>query len=338
MRLDPAATLSLLMLCISTGVEAADSQYDPLAIPPGIQVRTSDVTVRDESRKRDIPLRVYWPAESDPAPVVLFSHGLGGTRQGCAYLGQHWAKRGYVAVFLQHPGSDDSVWKHQPLTTRMAAMNQAASGPNFLLRVHDVPAVIDQLGTWNRENGHPFSRRLDLQHLGMCGHSFGAVTTQAVSGQTFGIAGQRFTDKRIEAAIALSPSSPQRGDTATAFGSIRIPWMLMTGTKDVSAIGNADVASRLKVYPSLPGSIEKYEIVLNDAEHSAFSDRGLPGDKQRRNPNHHRVILALSTAFWDTYLRADDNARQWLQGAVREACCSKTTAGGFTRRTRRNKT
>ena len=30
--------------------------------------------------------------------------------------------------------------------------------------------------------------------------------------------------------------------------------------------------------------------------------------------DHHRTILALSTAFWDTYLRGDAAARAWLQG------------------------
>ena len=34
----------------------------------------------------------------------------------------------------------------------------------------------------------------------------------------------------------------------------------------------------------------------------------------RRNPNHHRVILALSTAFWDAYLRGDAEVLAWLNG------------------------
>ncbi len=50
------------------------------------------------------------------------------------------------------------------------------------------------------------------------------------------------------------------------------------------------------------------------AEHSAFTDRALPGDIAPRNPNHHRVILGLTTAFWDTWLREDPAARRWLDG------------------------
>jgi hypothetical protein len=56
--------------------------------------------------------------------------------------------------------------------------------------------------------------------------------------------------------------------------------------------------------------------VLNGAQHSAFGDRDLPGDRAAsRNPNHHRAILAISTAFWDTYLRNDPAARAWLNGS-----------------------
>jgi hypothetical protein len=55
--------------------------------------------------------------------------------------------------------------------------------------------------------------------------------------------------------------------------------------------------------------------VLDGAEHSAFSDRALPGDQGTRNPNHHRAILGLSTAFWDSYLRGDAAARAWLDGS-----------------------
>ena len=271
-----------------------------------------DLSVEDEARQRTIPVKVYLPPESSPSPVVLFSHGLGGTRRGCVYLGKHWSARGYVAVFLQHPGSDDSVWRNEPLAGRTAAMNQAASAKNFMLRVQDVPAVLDRLEAWNEEPGHPLAGWLDLSHVGMSGHSFGAVTTQAVSGQSF-FGSARLTDERIRAAISFSPSSPRRGNPQKAFGYVRIPWLLMTGTKDTAPIGGQTVESRLAVFPALPAG-DKYVLVLDKAEHSAFTDRALPGDTERRNPNHHRAILALSTAFWDSFLRGDEAAKAWLNG------------------------
>jgi hypothetical protein len=89
--------------------------------------------------------------------------------------------------------------------------------------------------------------------------------------------------------------------------------MLMTGTKDTAPIGDADMESRLAVFPALPPG-GKFELVLFGAEHSAFTDRALPGDSDPRNPNHHRAILALSTAFWDTFLLGSADAQQWLDG------------------------
>jgi predicted dienelactone hydrolase len=189
-------------------------------------------------------------------------------------------------------------------------MRNAANGENLMLRVKDVPAVIDQLTRWNQEEGHPLAGRMDLAHIGMSGHSFGAVTTQAVSGQVGLIAG---TDPRIQAACAFSPSSPRTGSVEAAFGSVRIPWLLMTGTEDVSPIGGIDLESRLAVFPALPAG-GKYEAVLFGAKHNAFGDGPQRRGDGPRNPNHHRVILALSTAFWDACLKKDDAAKAWIDG------------------------
>jgi len=290
----------------------AGPAYDPLRVPSVEPPAPVDLTVRDEDRGRDIPVRIYLPSARGPAPVVLFSHGLGGSREASSFLGKHWAARGYVAVFLQHAGSDTSVWQDKPVNERMRALRQAASVQNFKLRVDDVKAVLDQLGRWNGASTSVLRSRLDLAHVGMSGHSFGAVTTQAVSGQTYVAVGQRFTDPRIDAAIVFSPSSPRRGSPADAFASVKIPWLLMTGTQDQAPIGDT-VAGRLAVYPALP-PVSKYELVLDGAKHSAFTDRPLPGDEGARNPNHHRAILAISTAFWDAYLKGDAAARAWLDG------------------------
>ena len=87
----------------------------------------------------------------------------------------------------------------------------------------------------------------------------------------------------------------------------------MTGTKDESMINRTTPEDRQKVFQQLPKSGHFYELVLHDGEHMAFSERKLSGGKHR-NPNHHKAILALSSAFWDAYLKDDQAARQWLNG------------------------
>ncbi len=300
---------ALIVMVLALAVARAAPTYDPLQLPVGEAI-TLELEVAGE---RALPLLIYLPPDGSPAPVVLFSHGLGGSRHGSNFLGKHWSRRGYVVVYLQHPGSDDSVWKEQSRGRRLAAMKSAASAENLRLRIGDVPRVLDQLTAWSLESGHPLAGRLDMSRVGMSGHSFGALTTQAVGGQSFPLLGAKGTDSRILAALPMSPSAPRAGDIQKAFGAVKIPWMLMTGTEDSSPIVNLTVQERLAVYPALPPG-SKYELVLHGARHLAFTNRPLPGDGGGRNPNHHRSILALSTAFWDAYLKEDPAARAWLDG------------------------
>jgi predicted dienelactone hydrolase len=291
----------------------APTAYDPLAVAEG-DATSLTLSFRDERRDRTIPVRVYLPAATTPAPVIVWSHGLGGSRDNSPYLGTHWSKRGYVCVFLQHPGSDEAVWRDAPLRERMGALRAAASMANLRLRCEDVGKALDQLALWHADDQHELHGRLDLERVGMCGHSFGAQTTQCVGGQSAPLVGARFRDDRIDAALPMSPAPPARGDVRKAFGDVRIPWLLMTGTHDGSPIDDRDPATRREVYPALPTTIDRYELVLHEAEHSAFGETPLRGETKARKATHHRSILALSTAFWDCHLRGDAAARAWLHG------------------------
>lgn len=306
------ANISFLLFL--SQVVLANSSYNPLAVSSQFKLETLDIVVQDAKREREIPIRVYFPPKKSPVPVILFSHGLGGSREGNKYLGNHWAARGYLVVFLQHPGSDISVFKNIPLDQRKTAIRKAVGMQSFLLRIMDIPSVLDQLNRWNKAEGHLLEGRMNLMRIGMSGHSYGAKTTQAVSGQRT-LRGRRlFPDTRIKAAIAFSPSSSRRNkDPEEIFGTVKIPWMLMTGTRDITRMGGADMKSRLAVFPALPPG-GKYQLVLHGAHHSAFTDRTLPADRAPRNKNHHRVILSISTAFWDAWLHDNALARAWLDG------------------------
>ena len=301
------------LLGVATMARAADPAYDPLAIEsPAALPAPLDLDVVDEGRERTIPVRVWLPSHGRPAPVILFSHGLGGARDGNAYLGRHWSARGSCVVFLQHAGSDEAVWRDLPFPERLPALRKAINLSTTLDRYRDVSAVLDRLKAWNGEAGGPLDGRLDPARVGIAGHSFGAVTAQGVTGQRTADGRTPFTDRRIGAALLMSPSLPRIGDGQSAFGSIAIPWMIMTGTEDDSPVGNATPQSRREVFSALPPG-EKYELVLFQGEHQAFGDRVLPGSKRPRDPNHHRVVLALSTAFFDAFLRGDKAALGWLE-------------------------
>jgi predicted dienelactone hydrolase len=287
-------------------------RYDPLKVPE-TAVTSLTFEARDAGRDRTLPLRVYLPESAKPAPVVLFSHGLGGSRDNNPYLGEHWARRGYVVVFVQHPGSDESVWKSQPSLKRMGAMKDAASLENVIARGKDIPFVITTLTAWNRQENHPLHGRLNLEKTGMSGHSFGANTTQGAAGQKFPGGRLSFAVPEIDAAVMMSPGPPAIGDPAKAFGDIRIPCLLLTGTRDDSPIGNQTPENRLKVFPHLQRA-PAWQVVFDGATHMDFGQRTLRGG-EIKNTRYHKAILALTTAFWDATLKGDAEATAWLKGA-----------------------
>lgn len=300
---------SLLLIAFivsSVFAQAESSGYDPLKVSQD-EVISKTFDVEDSARDRVIPVRVYFPSDADPAPVVIFSHGLGGSRDNNSYLGNHWAKRGYAVIFLQHPGSDESVWKDVPAKDRMAAIKSAASLKAYRDRVDDVPVAIDALSAWNAEEEHVLFGRLDLERIGMSGHSFGAKTTQAMAGERLGGGRLSFLEKRIDAAVMMSPSGAKFGDPVAVFSEITIPCLLMTGTLDTSPIGGTSAKDRLEVFPYVGGSA--WQVVFDGAQHSAFGHRAGRGEGE-----FHRRILALTTAFLDAHLKADEDAEKWLNG------------------------
>ena len=121
----------LLLICLIVcaahrSVRAEAPAYAPPA--PTSEVANSKLDWHDAKRDRNVPVKIYFPKDGPgPFPVVVFSHGLGGSRDGYEYLGRHWAGCGYVSVHVQHIGSDDSVWKDVPVAERAKSLQRGAA-------------------------------------------------------------------------------------------------------------------------------------------------------------------------------------------------------------------
>jgi predicted dienelactone hydrolase len=288
------------------------------------EVEAVEMIWKDAKRDREMPLRIYSPKDGKgPFPVIVFSHGLGGTAAGYEYLGRHWASYGYVSVHIQHHGSDDAVWKDSK--TPLADMKKAAADPkNAIDRPLDVRFTLDQLTELNKDS-KSLKGRLDLERVGMAGHSFGAYTTLAVAGETFITAGGKqvkFDEPRVKAAIAMSSSPGNNKEYDKVFGSIKIPILHMTGTKDETPIADTKPEARRIPFDHITRA-DQYLIVFKDGDHMIFSGRprlpaGANADWQKllaggeKDADFQKLILASSTAFWDAYLKDDAKAKSWL--------------------------
>ncbi|MCU0924208.1 MAG: hypothetical protein MUF16_28565 [Burkholderiaceae bacterium] len=91
----------LLAVCAALLTAPARSQEAASAATPAPTASagysTRDYEWRDAARQRQVPVRLYLPdaARPDqPVPLVVFSHGIGGSRAGYSYLGRYWASQG----------------------------------------------------------------------------------------------------------------------------------------------------------------------------------------------------------------------------------------------------
>jgi predicted dienelactone hydrolase len=271
-------------------------------------------TWKDARRQREVPVKIYYPAQgAGPFPVIIFSHGLGGSREGYEYLGRQWASHGYVSVHLQHLGSDRAVWENS--WSKLLALRQAAHNlQNSLNRPLDVSFALDQLEKLNQSEG-PFQGHLDLSRVGAAGHSLGAYTTMAVAGQVFGRPGGRdisLADPRIKAAIPMSTPVPRKkGNLTRAYDHITIPCLHMTGTRDDSPIGETRAAERRFPFDYTNGSAQ-YLVTFRYGDHMIFSDHQRLLSRGHQDARFHDLIRLGTTAFWDAYLKGEAAARSWL--------------------------
>lgn len=279
---------------------------------------TVDGSWMDARRGRSIPYKIYYPAVLDGRyPVVIFSHGLGGSADGYALIGQHLASNGFVVVHIQHAGSDSSLIKDvKSRREAQRVLQRSMRNPrNMLNRFRDLPFVVSELGSLPTK--HPqLENHLDLAHIGMAGHSYGAISTVVAAGQRIGARMLSFKSPQIKAGLVLSPSPPDAGvDLAAAYKDIDIPLFHMTGTKDEEALGlrNLKPADRIVPYQKLSIG-NQYLLVLKGAEHITFSENRIgTRDEKSSDKRHMAAVLNGANAFFKTYLYESPEAERWLK-------------------------
>jgi dienelactone hydrolase len=317
--------LCLLLVIIGNSLSqpasAADTNapalpYKEAAVPSPVETVKFDW--QDQKRDRKVPVKIYYPTTgAGPFPVIIFSHGLGGSRDGYEYLGRYWASHGYVSVHVQHLGSDSAVWQDAPPAERLKAMQKSILNlKNASERPRDVSFAIDELARLNQEAG-PFQHRLDMDRIGVAGHSFGGFTTLAIAGEVFPtFSGGELSseDARVKAAIAMSSPVPRdKSRWDAAFAKIHIPCFHMTGTRDDSPIGDTKAEARRVPFDHIQGA-DQFLVTFQDGDHMVFSGRprGVVGGE--KDELFRGLILMSSTAFWDAYLKGDAQAKTWLAG------------------------
>ncbi len=141
-------------------------------------------------------------AKGEKYPVIILSHGWRGVRNLHQDFTEELASRGYIVFSIDHTyGSAATVFENG----RVALINYEAlpsGSPEYMKKANqlvntyadDVSKTIDFVNELN-ENDSTFKSKLDLNQIGLVGHSTGGGADIRVA----------LRDKRVKAVIGLDP-------------------------------------------------------------------------------------------------------------------------------------
>lgn len=335
-----AALLALLAGCASGDAPAGEDARDRYTVevgdsPVGVIPAAS---LRDETRGKDLELNIEYPTRGEKHPLIIFSHGFGGSSQSYVSLSSYWSSQGYVVIKPTHADS-----------RRISRGAIESEGPaEWRNRVRDVTVIIDSLAAL--EQKYPeLTGKIDATRIGVGGHSYGALTAMLVGGTKTFPGAVSYADPRVRAIVAMSPQGPadRWGLTRESWAAMRVPALYMTGTLDRGIEDSEDPAWRREAFTLAPSG-DQWLVVIQGARHASFTGRlddvwqeeierrrreqastpTRPGERPTdpvsrtgrlvgREQEIFETIRSLSLAFWDAYLRGESSGRELLEKTSR---------------------
>ncbi len=266
-----------------------------------LAIRSIDLLqLDDRKRGKTLALRVTFPTAGGPFPVIVFSHGLYGSKDNYLALTRFWAASGYVVI---QPNHQDSL-------AGGARYDDPANLRRWPERPADVSLIIDSLP--ELESREPaLAGKMNRQRIGVGGHSLGAGTSQLVAGATATLQGRprSFADDRVAAALLMSSQGPGGILSQDSWRNITIPMMVTSGSADGPTRTGQPAQWRKQPYElSPPGN--KHLVWIEGLDHGFGNLTG--SGRYPEVPAHQAYVKATTLAFWDAYLKGSSAARQLL--------------------------
>jgi dienelactone hydrolase len=307
-------SLTLLYLAIAASSAYNDGSYQPSG--PELPIRSEQGIEIPREGPRPLSVRVTFPRDGGPYPVVVFSHGMYGSETGSDPLVSSWARRGYVVI---QPTHGDSLRYADAAGIRAAMRGKLDNVGDWRSRPGEITLVLDRL-SWLEGKVPGLKGKMDTENIGMAGHSYGAWTTQMIAGMELKARDQALSlaDSRPKAFVVLSPHGLGGGVTADSYRAMRSPMLFVSGDNDRGR-GEWDP----KVYRRQPFDLsppgDRALVWIKDAYHNFGGVTGRSGDRLMRvgnlagpsNPEHVRLVQNSTLAFWDAHLRGLEPAKRF---------------------------
>jgi predicted dienelactone hydrolase len=254
--------------------------------------------------------------------VVVFSQGAATPDACCDSLLRHWASYGYVT--LEPRPNEGAAGKPVSYDLQGRLFDSARyimQNPTLWdSRPKDISFLLNSLQEIS-ELLPSFRDKMDAARTGMSGHLLGAYITEVIAGARVDLPGQpgtdassqaSFADRRIRAALALSPLGPgQLGLTESSWDAVAIPYMGVIGSIDTVGHSASPCWCRAPFELSQPG--DKYQVVIRGADELSLVARRSPTARYVAKPQSALDDVECATlAFWDAYLKGDPAAKRYL--------------------------
>lgn len=306
-----------VLLALPAAAQAYKAEPGPYKAEVTDLVLTSDdVPARDES-SREIPIKVRYPVgASGPLPLLVFSHGMGGSSAAFPELTEHFATHGYIVILPTHSDSVKLRREKGEEAGKEILTNPSGYVRNVkpMERVDDIKRILDALPTVEQKIFADGKASISREAIAMAGHSAGAMTTQIVFGvktRTRVLGGaQSFADPRVKAAVVISGQGLKtRLFTKDSWSDLDKPMLVITGSKDIAKAGNDTPESRRHPFeyaPKTSGDPHTYLLWIEGATHGSYQGKSAAavlGEKPEDPAMVAAATISATLAFVDAYVR-----------------------------------
>jgi len=269
---------------------------------------TSDIVLRDEERAKDLPVRITWPKHGGAAPVLIWSHGLFGSKDAYEPVSQFFATHGWVVI---QPTHSDSL---------SLGRERAQGFSDWVNRPADVLFLVDRICDLQyKVKSAGLAGTFDTTRMGMGGHSYGAMTGQMLAGVTTRTSGSNeagrgfHADARLKAFVLVSPQGQDNLLDAQSWSEVKAPVMTITGTRDTGRNGQ-DYTWRLEPFANMPKG-SKASAIIEGATHrfGGFASRERAQRRREVDESHIDAVLGMARAFLDAHVLGDAKARALVE-------------------------
>ena len=128
--------------------------------------------------------------DNGPYPLVIVSHGNVWYRYAFAYLAEHLASHGFAVMAIDHTGNTLAYGTDPELAGANFEGWAASIVTAAVYRPADIQRTIDYAAVLTGEN-QVLAGMIDLEHIGVVGHSYGGYTALVSAGAQVNVTPQR---------------------------------------------------------------------------------------------------------------------------------------------------